>query len=366
MKRFKILGGVVTLFAAVSVFACTDFRLTASDGTVLITRSLEFGLDLQSNLRTSNRNREFKLTGPNDKSGIAWKAKYGYVFLDGLQVDMTVDGLNEKGLSFEALYMPGFAQYQSVPAQGQPFALPYYLIGDWILSNFDSVDEVRQALSKVYVFKQKIPSLGDTFFPLHFSVFEASGKGIVIEYVGGELAVYDHIGVFTNSPIYPWHVTNLKNYANLSPTNPAPTVVNGITYAATGQGFGMLGLPGDVSPPSRFVKTAVLAHVAIPAANALDAVNLAEHIINNVDIPLGLVREPGQDNSTNESTQWVVFKDLTHKVFYYRTYHDLSLRSVSLEKLDFSEKNPRHIMPIKSIESVRDMTVEFLSKDLKY
>src|SRR5687767_5573438 len=94
--------------------ACTDFRLTAQDGTILIARSMEFALDLKSNLRSSPRNREFKALAPSGKTGFSWKAKYGYVYLDGLNVDMATDGMNEQGLSFEALYLPGLAEYQTL------------------------------------------------------------------------------------------------------------------------------------------------------------------------------------------------------------------------------------------------------------
>jgi len=165
----------------------------------------------------------------------------------------------------------------------------------------------------------------------------------------------------TNSPTYDWQITNLVNYMHLAPVNPNPVVDNGIMYAATGQGFGMIGLPGDISPPSRFVKTVTLTRVAIPTTNGTDAVNLAEHIINNVDIPLGLAREPGQgDVSSNDITQWVVFKDLTHKVFYYRTYNNMTLRSVALERLDFAENAVRLRMPIATGPYVQDVTGSFL------
>jgi choloylglycine hydrolase len=121
----------------------------------------------------------------------------------------------------------------------------------------------------------------------------------------------------------------------------------------------MLGLPGDVSPPSRFIKIATLLHVAIPVDTITNALNLAEHVINNVDIPLGLVREPSSGNATNETTQWVVFKDLTHRVLYYRTYADMSLRAVSLDKINFTENAPRLKMPLARAAMVQDLTEQF-------
>lgn len=361
MKKVRIpILFFLWLSLSFSALACTDFRLKSQDGTVLITRSMEYSVDMKANLRTSPRGRAYTTMAPDGTPGISWKAKYGYVFLDGMNIDTAIDGMNEAGLSFEALYLPGLADYQTVPTGHATQALPYLTLGDWVLSQFKSVDEVRQALTKVFVYPAKLPGMGDMIFPLHFSIYEASGKGIVVEYVKGQLHIYDHLGVMTNSPSYDWHLTNLLNYLHLAPVNPPAVIVAGVKYSANGQGFGMIGLPGDVSPPSRFVKIATLLQVAFPTTDATHALNLAEHIINNVDIPLGLVREPQSGNATNETTQWVVFKDLTHKKLYYRTYDNISLRAVDLAKLDFSDNAQRLKMPIASPEFIQDQTNAFL------
>lgn len=371
-RSFMIKGGEAVIFYMRSILticitlmmmpfttlACTDFKLTAKDGTVLITRSMEFALDLKSNLRNSNRGRKFTTTTPDNKPGIAWTAKYGYVFLDGLNHDMTVDGMNEVGLSFEYLYLPGETQYQAIPPGKESQSLPYMHLGDWILSSFKTVDEVRKALSDIYVYQEFLPGLGNMVFPLHASIFDASGKGIVVEFVKGKTLIYDNIGVMTNAPLYDWHVTNLRNFVNLSPFNPTPVIANGLTFAATGQGSGMVGLPGDISPPSRFVKISVMANTAYPATNALGVLNLAEHIINNVDIPLGISRAMDHGKVSTELTQWVVFKDLTHKMLYYRTYENMSLRAISLDKLDFTENAPRYKMPIAAPSNIENMNVK--------
>ncbi len=363
-KRGWYLGiwAMCCLLGITSAWACTDFRLTAQDGTVLVTRSMEFGADMNSNLRTSTRGRSFTNTAPNGKPGLSWKAKYGYVFLDAFQVDTALDGLNEAGLSIENLYLPGYAEYQSVPAGKEAQSLPYLSFADWVLGNFKSIDEVKSALSKVFVFTQAINVQGhaNLVFPLHFSIFDASGKGIVVEYVKGQLHVYDHLGIMTNSPTYDWHLKNILNYVGLTPLNPPAVIVKGITYRVDGQGFGMMGLPGDISPPSRFVRIATLMRVAFPMSSIQSELNLAQHIINNVDIPLGLAREPGSDEASGELTQWVVFKDLTHKIFYYRSYGDMTLRSVSLSALDFSENAARLKMPIARPAYVDDLTPQFL------
>jgi choloylglycine hydrolase len=357
--RFSLLI-LASFFTLQNAFACTDIRVQAKDGSIIVARSMEFAEDLQSNLRTSNRGRAFNNQTDSGKSALSWKAKYGYIYLDGLQVDAVIDGMNEQGLTIEDLFFPDFAGYQTLPAGQESKGLPYIHFGDWILGNFKTVDEVRSALNNVIVYPAKIASMGDTIFPLHFAINDATGKGIVVEYVKGKLNVYDSVGVMTNSPSYDWHLMNLTNYVHLTPINPAPIAVGGVVFGATGQGYGMIGMPGDVSPPSRFVKMAALLHVVVPAKDNVEAINLAQHIINNVDIPFGLVREPQSDKYISESTEWVVFKDVTHRMFYYRTYTNMSLQGVNLAKIDFSENAPRLRMPIANTQTINDLTDQFL------
>jgi choloylglycine hydrolase len=124
----------------------------------------------------------------------------------------------------------------------------------------------------------------------------------------------------------------------------------------------MLGLPGDYSPPSRFVKASVLLKTALQPNDATDAVNLATHIMNNFDIARGTVRAKSNGNESNEITQWTVFRDLTHKIFYYRTYSDLTLHSIDLSKIDFSANAARLKMPVADQQVVLDMTQRFLQQ----
>lgn len=350
----------LTLFTHQASMACTDFNLTATDHTVLVTRTMEFAQDLQSHLRTSPRGRLFNDVAPNGKPGMSWKANYGYVFLDGMNMDFAVDGMNEAGLSFEYLYLPGETQYQTVPAGKESQALSYLKFGDWVLSNFKSVDEVKVALGKVYVVSQALPSMPNFEFPLHAAIYDASGKGIVVEFVAGKVNIYDNeVGVLTNSPTYDWQLINLRNYVNLTPWAPKPIIVGNIVFASTGQGSGMKGLPGDTSPPSRFAKINVYKASIYPAANATELLSHAQHIIDTVDIPLGSVRSKTNNNVVTEYTQWTVFKDLTNKNFYYRTYGNTTLRKVSLAQLNFAEGAKRLFMPIADTQYVLDVTKQF-------
>lgn len=359
-KGIRSLVLLVLLVMVKISLACTDFKISAQDGTNLIARSMEFSVDMKSNLRTSPRGRQFNDFAQNGKPGLSWKAQYGYVFLDGFNIDSTIDGMNEVGLSFEYLYLPGETQYQNVPAGHESQALSYLRLGDWVLSSFKNVEEVRAALANVYVFSQTTPGMGDMIFPLHASIYDATGKGIVVEFVNGKMNIFDNdVGVLTNSPTYDWQVINLRNYVNLSPWTPSPIVVGDMVFGATGQGSGMKGIPGDVSPPSRFVKMSVMKATVNPANTGADALNIAQHIINNVDIPLGYVRSKNKDKTAVENTQWTIFKDLTHQIFYYKTYSDTTLHAVVLAEIDFAENSPRLKMPIADTQYILDVTKQF-------
>jgi choloylglycine hydrolase len=261
--------------------------------------------------------------------------------------------MNEKGLSFAGLMFTG-AQYQAaVPGK---FVTNADLCS-WILGNFATVDEVKKAIPTVNIAdmirKEFHGSLG-----LHVAVHDASGKSIVIEFSGGSTRVFDNpLGVMTNKPGFEWHMNNLRNYINLDANDKKPRTINGVTIEPTGVGSGLLGLPGDWTPPSRFVKVAFCVNGAVPMKNGVETVNLAEHIMNSVDIPIGLIKEhPFPFIKIYGNAQWSVIYDLTNLVFYYRTYDSMTLRKIELKKMDFSEGAPKKSIPIKVEQYIIDMT----------
>jgi choloylglycine hydrolase len=343
------------IFGWATTFGCTSFELTSQDHTVLMTRTMEFAMDLNSNVRTYPRGHFFDMTTASGKPGLSWTSKYGYLYLDNFGVNTPIEGMNEAGLSFEGLLFPTKdMQYQTAPPFANKHNLPYIHLGDWILGNFDSVDQLKKVLNHVYVTAVLVPQFGTTVFPIHFFVHDASGKGIVIEYVNGKLNIYDDaVGVLTNAPSYDWQIKNVANYINLSPYTAQPIVIGKMVFESSGQGSGMRGVPGDISPPSRFIKILALKTTALPTQNITDTLNLAQHIINNVDIPLGYVRaKQANAPDANELTQWVVFEDLTHKVFYYRTYTDLALHKIDLNKINFAAHAPMLKMPLNPDNAV--------------
>jgi choloylglycine hydrolase len=207
------------------------------------------------------------------------------------------------------------------------------------------VDEVKAALPAVKVWGETVPKFG--LLPLHYVIHDAKGKSIVCEWVGGKLSVYDNtMGVMTNSPAYSWHMTNLNNYVRLSPENASAQTVGGVTYAATGQGSGLFGMPGDPSPPSRLIQTVFALNAATKPKNAEEALVLAQKLMNRVDIPRGLVRNPITKDA--DTTEWAVFRDHANKVYYYRTYGDMTPQALDLKKVNFAPGAPARRIDIGS------------------
>ncbi len=119
----------------------------------------------------------------------------------------------------------------------------------------------------------------------------------------------------------------------------------------------MVGIPGDWTPPSRFVRISTLLRFAAPPDDSSEGVNLAEHLLNSVDIPQGEIRTKDQEGG--DYTQWVVIKDLTNQVFYFRSYKDLCLKMVDLKKLNFDVAANGVSLPIDAGKGYIDMTKTF-------
>jgi len=317
-----------------AALACTDFRVKATNGTVVIGRSMEFALGIGSDVVVYPRVEKAVSLTPDGKQGISWKPKYGYLGIDAFGEKRAVlDGINEAGLAVEFLWFTE-SQYQEAKDHNW---LAITDLGPWILGNFKTVDEVKKELPRIKVigaFVQQLRSVPG----FHAAVHDTQGHSIVIEFIKGETKIYDNpVGVMTNKPTFDWQLTNLRNYVNLEAYDQESKQIVGIKFDKVGSGNGWHGLPGDWTPPSRFVRTALMVHSADPVKDAAGAVNLAEHILNAVDIPQGVIKTKGPVNKALvDYTQWIVIKDLTNRVLYFRSYQDLALKKVDIQKLNFN------------------------------
>jgi len=335
--------------------ACTDFRLNAADGAVVIGRSMEWGVVLNSQIDKHPRGETLQSQAPNGIPGLKWTSKYGFVGVNAGAGGPTVDGLNEKGLSIGLLWLPG-SKYQEIGKGDESRALSLFNLADWLLGSFATVAEAEEGMKGVKVWAPSLKEWGG--IPMaHISLHDQGGKSLVFEFTDGELKVFaNSVGVLTNAPTFDWQCKNLENYYGLTPYSDKGAFLNRTDAKLVGQGGGLIGMPGNILPASRFVHTAVYKTFAKPVADSKNAVNLAQHILNSVDIPLGVVRTAGGDDLHCDYTQWVLIKDLKNKTFHYRAYSDISLHTIQLDQLDFSEKGKRRSCPIAGESSLCDTT----------
>lgn len=341
--RPLVIGALLMATALQPAQACTGIRLTAQDGSVVHARTLEFANDPKSEIMISPRG--FKRVGgsPDGKPGIAWTAKYASVGANALQLPVIIDGVNEKGLAAGLFYFPGTAGFMPYTAKDAGRTLASYEVISYILDNFATVAEVKAGMAKVVV-PDVLLKAWNMMMPVHYIVHDAAGNSIVIEYIDGKLNVHDNpLGVITNSPSFDWHMTNLRNYINFSMVSPPPMKLGPITLKQFGMGTGMLGLPGDFTPPSRFVRAVAFSQSVVPTASGADTVLSAFHVLNQFDIPKGAAREGEKDEHGNvvaDYTIWTSATDTRAKRFYFRTFENSQIRSVDLMTANLDAKAP--------------------------
>jgi len=349
---------------AESASACTGILLRNADGSVVHGRTVEFGVPLDIDYVVVPRGYDFTgLTPLGD--GKKWASKYGAlgaIVFGNLGI---MDGINEKGLAVGAFYFPTTAEYTPTNADNQSKSLSPIDFSNWILTSFANVDEVRAAVEagETVVAPTLLPGWPPVVQPFHWIVYDKSGKAITIEPIGGKLVVSDNpIGVLTNSPSFDWHMTNLRNYIALKPLDVPPVKFDGDTFAAFGMGSGMLGLPGDFTPPARFVRAAVFAGTAYKAPDAPGGVFNGFHILNNFDIPYGAVRAEEGGSVHADQTMFTVMRDPQNLRVYYRTYDDQTIRMVDMKRFDLDAKEIMRLPTAVTAQPVVDMTGKFIAK----
>jgi choloylglycine hydrolase len=343
-KLVSAIGACALLLSSAlqPALACTGIRLIAEDGTVVHARTLEFGLDLHSKIMIVPRGYARTGTTPDGKDGMKWKAKYASVGLDGAGLPVLFDGVNEKGLATGTFYFPTSAGYMPYAPSDAEKTIAQWEVGSYILENFASVDEVRASIGNVVV--PSVVFAGWGFAPeAHYIVHDPTGKTVVIEYVDGKLNIHDDpLGVITNSPNFDWHMTNLRNYVNFSMINVPPIKLGTVVLKPFGQGTGMLGMPGDFTPPSRFVRAVAFSQSVLPSKTGHDAIIEAFHILNQFDIPKGSAREHAKDEHGNvvaDYTLWTSAIDLKAKQYFFRTYDNSEIRMIDLMKMNLDAKD---------------------------
>ncbi len=347
-----LLASAALLTQSLGASACTSLILKAKDGGVVYGRTMEFSLPLHSQALVIPRAVAFSGTGPTGEAGtgLAWTGKYAAVGLNGVGLKILVDGMNEKGLAGGLLYLPDLAKFQDVtPAEAKNSIASFEML-TYVLTSFATVAEVKAGLPKI-----KVSGAPQATFkgpvPVHMTLHDASGASLVVEYVGGELHMYDNpTSILTNGPAFDWHLTNLGQYVNLGASEPNNMKVGPLTISPPSTGAGLHGLPGDVLSPSRFVRAFFFARNAPQPATTKEGLTTVRHIMSSFDIAPGSVvtsadSAAGGGVTGDELTEWTVTADLKNMRYIFATYDNPSLQVIDMAKVKLDGKEPR-LLPL--------------------
>lgn len=349
-----------TVLAIGTMEACTGIKLRTQDKQAVHGRTLEFGLEIDTSILFVPQGYSFTATTPLGK-GMVYEAKYACIGTMCFNQPLLMDGLNEKGLSVGTFYFSDFAKYTPTTSENQLMSLSPLDFPNWILTQFKDLDEVKENLAHVFIAPTAEQSWGSTPPPFHYIVYDKMGDSLVIEPINGKLKVYDNpLGTFTNSPAFDWHMTNLRHFLNLRPTNVSPLKIGDFELSPMGQGSGLVGLPGDFTPVSRFVRAALFSVTAEPPKNVQEAIFQTFHILNQFDIPVGIAREAIKEGFYHSDyTQATVVHDPINLMYYFRTYNNQNIQAIDLKSFN---KESNHLLTIstKGQQSYQD-----ISKELK-
>lgn len=352
MKTKQLLLALAAICGAFEVLACTGLSLTAADGSYVQARTIEWGNSaLKSMYVVIPRGQSLQSLTPGSKPGLAFKARYGVVGLAVVEERFVAEGINEAGLSAGLFFFPQYGSYESYEAVQSDRTLVDLEVAQWILTQFATIDEVKAAIGGVRIVGLEANAV------VHWRIGEPSGRQVVLEIVDGVPHFYENeVGVLTNAPGFEWQVTNLNNYVNLRPGDVEPYRMDEKTLRAFGATAGFLGLPGDDTPPSRFVRAAFFRATAPQRATAFATVQECFHLLNNFDVPIGLEHPAGQCPDIPSATQWTSAIDLTHRVVYYKTAYNNTIRSIDLSQIDFGkvryQVHPLDREPVQPVERI--------------
>lgn len=306
---------------------CTAITLKTSENHHLVGRN--FDIHPMNDLSVALVPREFEYV--NRVTNEEMKTKYAVLGM-GLFYENHIlfcDGVNEKGLSCLMLQLSKFSTWSHKIRKDKVNIAPYD-VAFWVLSNFSTISELMEGLKQL-----NIVALPDDQTALsteiHWLVSDTSGQSIVIERTRDKLTVYNNkVGVLANSPTFDWHLNNLDCYINVKSEQPEETKWGQQMLSPYSNGFGTIGLPGDFSSPSRFVKAAFLRnHVNVGESECF-------HILDNFVVPRGVVETPKRKEC--HLTKYSACLCLETQLYYYKTSSNQQIQVIDLNKENLDAK----------------------------
>ena len=243
------------------------------------------------------------------------------------------DATNEMGLSIAGLNFPENAEYKPYCAV-KDNVTPFELI-PWILGQCATVAEAEKLLKRINLldenFSEQLP-----LSPLHWIISD-SERSITLEPLKSGIRIYENpVGVLTNNPTFDYHMFNLNNFMTLSKGEPENTFAQSMELKPYSRGMGAMGLPGDFSSMSRFVRAAFVKLNSVSGDSEKESVSQFFHILRSVEMPRGSVQ---LGEGTYEITVYSSCCNTSRGIYYYCTYDGDRIRSVDMHQADLDSSD---------------------------
>lgn len=296
---------------------CIDFKTKDT----YFGRNLDLEYHFNEKVVVTPRNYEFTL-----KNGKAFKTKYAMIGMAMISENypLYAEAANEEGLAIAGLYFPGSARYNNIENNKLSLA-PYELI-PYFLGLYKSVIELRKDLVNLNIID--IPYNSDLpLTDLHWMISDGK-ECIVVEQTYDGLKIYDNpVGVLTNNPSFDYQLTNLNNYSNLTPYYQNSKFSKNVELKQYGQGMGAIGLPGDNSPVSRFVRACFNKLNSDCNDDEVSSVTQFFHILDVVSMVKGVTVT---SEEKNDITIYSCCMNITKGIYYYKTYNNSQITVINL------------------------------------
>ncbi|RHV49944.1 linear amide C-N hydrolase [Lachnospiraceae bacterium OM04-12BH] len=293
-------------------------------------RTLDYEFSYGEEITVTPRNYPFSFRYLPEK-----REHYAIIGMAHVEEDYPLyyDAVNEKGLGMAGLNFVGNAVYGEV-REGKENVAVFELI-PYILSQCENTEEAREILKKIQItdtrFKEQLPN-----GRLHWIIADEK-EAITVESVTEGLKIYENApGVLTNNPPFPMQMFQLNNYMQLSSRQPENLFSDQLSLETYSRGMGALGLPGDLSSASRFVRVAFTKLHARSGEGEADSVGQFFHILGSVEQTRGCCE---LENGKYEITIYTSCCNATKGIYYYTTYTNRQITAVDMhrEKLDGTE-----------------------------
>ena len=298
---------------------CTCIDFTTKDHYFGRTLDLEYRFD--EKVVITPRNYCFAL-----KNGTTIRTRYAMIGMASVKENypLYAEATNEKGLSIAGLNFPGNACF--FPEDKSRFNLTPYELFPYFLGLYSTVADLREILPDLNI--TDIPLSEDIpLAELHWMISDGT-ECIILEQMEDGLKIYDNpVGILTNNPPFFYFFANLNNYMNLTPCCPENRFSDKLNLQQYGMGMGAIGLPGDSSPSSRFVKASFTKLNSVCEKDEMSSVTQFFHILGSVSIVKGTtLTKDGLDDLTT----YACCMNTTRGIYYYKTYNNSQITALRM------------------------------------